>query len=641
MKILQIHNKYQFAGGEDVAVSTEKKMLVSQGHQVYSIESSNSKLMNIYSDRINVYKEINTLIDNEKIDVAHIHNVYHVLGNHVYELLAKKNIPIVQTLHNFRFLCPAGLFLDRKSEKCEHCKCGDFHHSVLKKCYRDSYLQSLAMMKLSSRGRESTLKNVDRFIALNQFYKTKYIEGGFNEDKISIKPYVMFNENTKFEQTTGEYALYLGRISKEKGVEILLSAFAELGKNLVIAGIGEKNYYHDLVERFSQFKNIEFKGFVKGDDKIKILSNAQFIVVPSIWFENSPLTIYESYSLMKPVIASNIGGLPAIVKDGETGFLFEPNNIESLKNAILKIAKNDRFIEMGKSAHEYFQNNFTEKQNYRQLIDIYKKAIATKKLKNEKQKLITLNLSLGSFQDFVNKIVTLGKNRQSAYVCVANVHMCVETHNDDTFAQIVNQADIVTPDGVPLIKGLELLYNINQERVAGPDLMPALLSESEKQGLKVYFYGSTEDVLEKLRKFCLKNYPNLSIAGMHSPPFRVLTEAETQSEIQNINDTQANIVLVALGCPKQERWMANMKGKINSVMVGVGGAFPMLTGVQKRAPLWMQKNSLEWFYRLVQEPRRLFKRYFITNSLFILLVVREKMKVLLGLVYRKISLFIF
>ena len=115
---------------------------------------------------------------------------------------------------------------------------------------------------------------------------------------------------------------------------------------------------------------------------------------------------------------------------------------------------------------------------------------------------------------------------------------------------------------------------------------------------------------------------------MHSPPFRVLTEAETETEIQQINASGANMILVALGCPKQERWMANMKGKINAVMVGVGGAFPMLVGVQKRAPLWMQKNSLEWFYRLAQEPRRLFKRYFITNNLFIMLIIKEKIQML-------------
>ena len=243
------------------------------------------------------------------------------------------------------------------------------------------------------------------------------------------------------------------------------------------------------------------------------------------------------------------------------------------------------------------------------------------------QKLISIHLSLGSFQDFVNNIVVLGQRKQSSYVCVANVHSCIETYQDASFAQMVNQADIVTPDGMPLVKAMAWLYGIKQDKVSGPDLMPVLLLESEKKGLKVYFYGSTDDVLERLKDFCSENYPKLLIVGMHSPPFRVLTEAETQAEIQQINSSRANLVLVALGCPKQEHWMANMKGKINAVMVGVGGAFPMLVGVQKRAPLWMQKNSLEWFYRLVQEPRRLFKRYFITNSLFILLIIKEKIQI--------------
>jgi N-acetylglucosaminyldiphosphoundecaprenol N-acetyl-beta-D-mannosaminyltransferase len=246
------------------------------------------------------------------------------------------------------------------------------------------------------------------------------------------------------------------------------------------------------------------------------------------------------------------------------------------------------------------------------------------------QQLIKLKLSLGSFQDFVNNIVILGHRRQSSYVCVANVHSCIETYQDATFATLVNQADMVTPDGMPLVKALSLLYGIKQEKVSGPDLMPALLLESEKQGLKVYFYGSTDEVLDKLKDFCQSNYPKLSIAGMQSPPFRVLTEAETHRQIQRINESGANIVLVALGCPKQERWMASMKGKIKAVMVGVGGAFPMLVGVQKRAPRWMQRNSLEWLYRLAQEPRRLFKRYFITNNLFMLLIFNEKIKISLA-----------
>lgn len=386
MNILQIHNKYQFAGGEDVAVLTERRMLTSKGHTVFLIEANNSDLKSILSERIRIYKDIRSIIDNYEIDVAHIHNVYHIIGNDIYEVISKKNIPIVQTLHNFRFLCPAGLFLDNETKQCELCKNGNFYNSFLKKCYRNSYVQSLFMMQLSGNGRKSVLENVDRFIALNSFYKEKYIEGGFCEEKICIKPYVMYEDTKSSNQLKGEYALYLGRISKEKGIETLLDAFADLGKPLVIAGTGEKLYFTELTERFKQFENIQFKGFVKGEDKIKIISNAQFIVVPSVWFENSPLTIYESYSLMKPVIASNIGGLPSLIKDSETGYLFSSGNKESLKEAVIKILEKDKFIEMGFNSYKYFSENFTEKRNYEQLMDIYNSAINERVIKKNAKK---------------------------------------------------------------------------------------------------------------------------------------------------------------------------------------------------------------------------------------------------------------
>lgn len=243
--------------------------------------------------------------------------------------------------------------------------------------------------------------------------------------------------------------------------------------------------------------------------------------------------------------------------------------------------------------------------------------------------LISINVSLGTYQDFIQKIIYLSIQKQSSYVCVANVHMCIETCRDKEFAKIVNNADLVTPDGKPLVFGLKWLYGIEQDKVSGPDLMPSLLVEAEKQNLKVFFYGATQTVLDQLIIFCSKKYPNLTITGAISPPFRVLTELEELENINTINGSNANLVFVALGCPKQEVWMNKMKGKINAVMLGVGGAFPMLVGVEKRAPKWMQENGLEWFYRLAQDPKRLFKRYLVTNSWFIYLLIKEKIKLMI------------
>ena len=244
-----------------------------------------------------------------------------------------------------------------------------------------------------------------------------------------------------------------------------------------------------------------------------------------------------------------------------------------------------------------------------------------------RKKLLALEIVSGAYQEFIDNLIYLAKSRTSSYTCVANVHMLVEAHKDKAFAEVVNGADIVTPDGMPLAKGLKFIYGEKQDRVAGMDLLPDLLSESERQSLPVYFYGGTQEMLDTTEAFCKETYPGLKIAGLHSPPFRILSRAEEEVIVQEINKSGARFVFVALGCPKQEKWMASMKGRINACMIGIGGALPVMVGMQKRAPSWMQKFSLEWLYRLSQEPRRLFKRYFQTNTLFIYLFSKEYLKV--------------
>jgi N-acetylglucosaminyldiphosphoundecaprenol N-acetyl-beta-D-mannosaminyltransferase len=237
--------------------------------------------------------------------------------------------------------------------------------------------------------------------------------------------------------------------------------------------------------------------------------------------------------------------------------------------------------------------------------------------------ILNIPLSIGTLKDFRRKILEMSKNRESSSVYVANVHMCIEAWMDRSFQRVINSADIITPDGMPLVQGLKLLHGIKQERIDGMSLFPELLNNAEKDDLSVFFYGSTPQTLKAIFSRVKSEHCNLRIAGFDSPPFRSLTQSEESSIIKKINDSEANLVFVALGCPKQERWMASMKGRINAVMIGVGGAFPVYAGIQKRAPEWMQKASLEWLFRLYQEPRRLFKRYFITNSLFLFLIIRE------------------
>jgi N-acetylglucosaminyldiphosphoundecaprenol N-acetyl-beta-D-mannosaminyltransferase len=245
----------------------------------------------------------------------------------------------------------------------------------------------------------------------------------------------------------------------------------------------------------------------------------------------------------------------------------------------------------------------------------------------KKLPIIDLNICTGSYQSFIDELVNLSKKKSSSYVCVTNVHMLIEAYDSLDFSGIVNQADIVTPDGKPVAKGLEWLHKIKQPRVAGMDLIESLFERSESDGLKICFYGSTEEVLENIQKKAREQFPNLIIVDAISPPFRELTKKEKNSMVEQINYHNPDFVFVALGCPKQERWMAEHKDKVHSCMIGLGGALPVYAGLVSRAPEWMQKNGLEWLYRLYKEPGRLWKRYFYTNSKFIILFLLQLIKV--------------
>lgn len=240
-----------------------------------------------------------------------------------------------------------------------------------------------------------------------------------------------------------------------------------------------------------------------------------------------------------------------------------------------------------------------------------------------KQKILDSLITNASYQTICNEIISMAKAQSSAYVCIANVHMLIEAVKNNDFNTLLNNADIATPDGKPLSILMNILYKTAQERIAGPDLMVSLFEQAVQEKVGIYFYGATENTLEKLNKKIKQEYPDLIISGSHCPPFRALSKEEDSAIIESINASNAGIVFVALGCPKQEKWMAEHKGKINSVMIGVGAAFNFYTGQVQRAPQWMQKSSLEWLFRLSQEPGRLFRRYFSTNFYFIYLATRQ------------------
>lgn len=209
------------------------------------------------------------------------------------------------------------------------------------------------------------------------------------------------------------------------------------------------------------------------------------------------------------------------------------------------------------------------------------------------------------------------------YICISNVHTTVMGYENNGYGQIQDEAALALPDGRPLSILCKRRGFPNADRVAGPDLMRDIFACSQEHGYTHYFYGSTPETLEILEQK-LKDEYALSIVGMYSPPFRKMTKEEDKDIIDKINQTQPDFIWVGLGAPKQEYWMYEHRNKLHGLMIGVGAGFDYFAGNIKRAPLWMQNCSLEWLYRLFQEPKRLFKRYLVTNTKFLWLILRGK-----------------
>lgn len=226
-------------------------------------------------------------------------------------------------------------------------------------------------------------------------------------------------------------------------------------------------------------------------------------------------------------------------------------------------------------------------------------------------------IDASTWEDTLGRIVSWGAQRQSRYITLCNVHSVVTASQDAAFGTVIRQADMALPDGAPVAWAMRRQGFDKQQRINGPDLMWRYLAIAERIGQTVYFYGSTEATLDKLRTRLAQQFPNLRIAGTLSPAFRELTAEEDQAHVDAINQSGAHVVFVGLGCPKQEAWMAQHRGRIQAVMIGVGAAFDYHAGTIKRAPSWMQKAGLEWLHRLASEPRRLAKRYFQTNTVFV------------------------
>ncbi|MDO9272749.1 MAG: WecB/TagA/CpsF family glycosyltransferase [Rugosibacter sp.] len=236
------------------------------------------------------------------------------------------------------------------------------------------------------------------------------------------------------------------------------------------------------------------------------------------------------------------------------------------------------------------------------------------------------SIDVVGWDNALSRISTWAAARESRYVCICNVHSLVTAGQDVAFGRIVEAADMATPDGAPVAKMLRILGFPDQQRINGPDLMWKYCEQAALRGESIYLYGGLPTTLKLLQQRLKAAFPGLIIAGAYSPPFRSATAEEDEADVARINSSGAGTIWVSLGCPKQEQWMAAHRGRVKGVMIGVGAAFDYHAGTIKRAPKWMQNAGLEWLHRLCSEPRRLWKRYLVTNTIFLAKAMRQLLR---------------
>lgn len=246
--------------------------------------------------------------------------------------------------------------------------------------------------------------------------------------------------------------------------------------------------------------------------------------------------------------------------------------------------------------------------------------------KNERVKIVSLRVNVVNHESAIEKIRELVEQQNGGYVCFSTVHMIMESHDNAEYGAKVNAADLIIPDGMPLVWMQKFYGEKRATRVRANDLMIMLCAYAEKNNLSVGFYGGKQSVIDAILQKAKIDFPNLKIAYAFSPPFRPLTEAEDVEITAEINEKKPDILFMGLGCPKQENWMWAHKGKLKAVMLGVGASFDFFAGNVRESPEWLGSLGLEWLFRLTQEPKRLWRRYLILNPRFMRLATMQLLK---------------
>lgn len=382
-RILILHNFYQQGGGEDKVVAAERDLLSVQGHEVKLVSVANNAIMGIlrkvqaawetpYSP--SSLRMVESELQRFQPDVVHVHNFFPLLTPSIYDACKKAGVPVVQTLHNYRTICP-GAMLMRDGQPCEECVSGSPYRAVVHRCYRGSLLGTLAVARMvaSHRLRGTWLDKVDSFIALTEFAKSKFVQAGFPAEKIVVKPNFVDSPTVPSPGVKRSGALFVGRLSQEKGLDTLIEAWKTLNIPLRVIGDGPLA----VQVKSCGLSHVKYLGPCSSHEVAAEMAQALFLVVPSRCYEGFPIVIAEAFASGLPVLASRLGSLAEIVEDGVTGAHFEAGNpVDLAKKAQWAAGHPEELLKMEQQAVRIYKERYTAEENYRILIDVYAKVFS-------------------------------------------------------------------------------------------------------------------------------------------------------------------------------------------------------------------------------------------------------------------------
>lgn len=387
MRILVVHHRYRVRGGEDQAVDREVALLREAGVEVELWERDSKEIVG-YLAKVRAAREIPyseqsrdelaQMIASFKPRLVHVHNFFPTFTPSIYDACQAAKVPLVQTLHNFRIFCASGV-LSRNGKPCELCLGGSTFPALRFACYQDSRLSTFALTRMINQHRalDTWNRKVDAFIALSNFSASKFAQGGIHRDKIFVKPNFAFPPPPEAVRASDLYALYVGRLSEEKGIRTLLKAWDGLEVPLWIVGDGPLRA--EVEAKKSRW--IRVLGAMPSQSVMRIMSKAEFLIVPSECYENFPVVVAEAFSLGLPVVGSRLGALAEIIRHEKNGLHFEAGNAENLRNVALKLAKDVKLNgRLSEGARTDYLERYTPKGNLKMLLEIYQAAMKNRRL---------------------------------------------------------------------------------------------------------------------------------------------------------------------------------------------------------------------------------------------------------------------